>query len=171
MSENQKQTEFLKACLHFDDSSKSHKLAETITRIQKDERGAQYGLKVTGNVAVVAVVGLAYSAIFLDYYPEDFLGFTSHLIAQIFCVMGLVSILCLLIFAYIASVHRKELNRRHMECREAITTFLESHFGKPAASPQFSAQVCSIRKQRPQTETSPDWEGQHQTNTQQKQLS
>jgi uncharacterized membrane protein len=135
MSEHQKQTEFLKRCLLHDDTAENHNLAERITQIQKDERRVQRALKVTGRFAALAAAGMCYSVVFLDYYPENVLGFTSHYVAQVFCVVGLVSVICLLTFAYLESVHREELNRRHEECRERIISFMKLRLGQPIAAP------------------------------------
>lgn len=136
MSDYQKQTEFLKACLRYHDTAGNRKLADRITQIQQNEWRVQRALKVMGGLAAVAAVGLGYSAIFLDYFPRNFLGFSAHLLAQTFCVMGLVAIVCLLVFACLASVHREQLNQGREECRQLISNLLESRPGQPIAAPQ-----------------------------------
>jgi|ERR1051325_6150698 uncharacterized membrane protein len=168
MSEHEKQTEFLKECLRYDNTPKNHKLAEEITQIQRDERRVRQALKVTGGLAAVAAVGLSYSAIFLDYFPQNVLGFTAHFLTQIFCVAGLVSIICLLIFAYLGSLHREELNRHREDCRETVTKFMECRLEKPVAPLQ---QDSGAHAQPVERKPSPNWETQRQTNTQQTQLS
>lgn len=168
MSESQRQTEFLKECLLCEASSESRKLAERITRIQQDERRVQHALTVAGRLAVVAAIGLGYSAIFLNYYPENLLRFTSHLIAQIFCVMGIVSIICLLVFVYVASVRREELNQCRQDCRETVAKFMNLRLGKPVSLPP---EDSVARETPPEVETSPVREKQRRTNTQQTQLS
>lgn len=164
MSEHQKQTEFLKQCLLYDDTTESRKLAETMTQIQMDEQRVQRAMKVAGKFAVLAVVGVGYSVIFLDYYPEDVWGFSMHLFAQVFWMMGLVSIICLLTFAYLGSVHREELNQLHEECRETIAKFMDLRLGKPVSLPP---EDSVVRQKPPERATSPTWETQHQANTQQ----
>jgi len=149
MSDYLEQTEFLKRCLLYDDTAENQRLAEKITQIQQDQRRVQRAMKVAGMFAVLAAVGVGYSVIFLDYYPENVWGFTMHLFAQIFWVMGLVSIVCILTFAYVGSVHREELNQQHQDCREAIAKFMESRLGKPAASCRDASATETQQTQRP----------------------
>jgi uncharacterized membrane protein len=166
MREHQQQTEFLKRCLLYGPTVENQKLAERITEIQKNERRVQHALKVAGGFAIVAAAGLGYSAIFLTYYPENALGFATHLVAQIFCVMGLVSILCLLIFIYLGSVHRGELDKHREECRETVTKIMESRLGnRVALAPKDNRETTS------RGETSLNLETQNQASTQQRQLS
>jgi uncharacterized membrane protein len=84
-----------------------------------------------GALAVLAVVGLCYSAIFLSYYPQSILGFTSHFISQIFCVLGLISTICLLVFTYLGVVYRTNLDQRREQCRQLVSKLMESRMGKP----------------------------------------
>jgi uncharacterized membrane protein len=130
MSEHQKQTDFLKRCLLYDDTAESRKLAESIAHLQNSERRVQYGLRLMGALAVLAVVGLCYSAIFLPYFPQNMLGFTTHFITQVFCVLGIVSMVCLLVFAYLGVVYRKNLDQLREECRQSVAKCMETRMGK-----------------------------------------
>lgn len=132
MSEHQKQTDFLKRCLLYDDTAESRKLAERIAQAQQDQCRVRRGLRLMSVLAVLAVVGLCYSAVFLAYYPQSILGFTTHFITQFFCVLGLVSTICLLVFGYLGVVYRLNLDQRREQCRQFVTKVLESRMGKPA---------------------------------------
>jgi hypothetical protein len=57
-----------------------------------------------------------------------------HSITQIFGVLGLVSSLCLLVFAYLVTRYRSESNLHREECRRLVAARLESRFGKLDAS-------------------------------------
>lgn len=134
MSNHQKQTEFLRWCLRYDDTAESQLLGERIAHVQEDERRVRRGVCLMAGLAGVAVVGLCYSAVFLAYYPENLLGFTSRFITQVFCVLGLVSTVCLLVFIYLGTVYRKELDERREECRQLVTRIMESRLGRPVAT-------------------------------------
>jgi uncharacterized membrane protein len=141
MSDHQKQTDFLTQCLLYDDTAKSHKLADRIAQVQQDERRVQRGLRLMGLLAALAIVGLCYSAIFLAYYPQNLLGFTTNFITQVFCVLGLVSTICLLVFSYLGVVYRKELDQRREECRQLVTKVMEFRMGKPVITPLQDSRV------------------------------
>jgi uncharacterized membrane protein len=141
MSDHQKQTDFLTQCLLYDDTAKSHKLADRIAQVQQDERRVQRGLRLMGVLALLAVVGLCYSAVFLAYYPQNVWGFTTNFITQVFCVLGLISTICLLVFIYLGVVYRKQLNQRREECRQLVTKVMESRMGKPVITPLHDSRV------------------------------
>jgi uncharacterized membrane protein len=138
MSEHQKQTDFLKRCLLYDDTAESRKLAERIAQGQQDQCRVQRGLRLMAALAVLAVVGLCYSAVFLTYYPQSIFGFTSHFISQIFCVLGLVSTICLLVFAYLGVVYRINLDQRREQSRQLVSKLMESRMGKPVITPSLN---------------------------------
>jgi uncharacterized membrane protein len=141
MSEHQKQTEFLTQCLVYDGTAESHKLAERIAQVQQDERRVQRGLRLMAGLAGLAIVGLCYSAVFLAYYPQNMLGFMMNFITQVFCVLGLVSTICLLVFVYLGVVYRKQLDQRLEECRQLVTKLMESRLGKPVITPLQDSRV------------------------------
>ena len=131
MSEHQKQTEFLRRCLHYDDTAGSRQLAERIVHLQHDERRVRRGGRLMAALAGLAVVGLCYSAVFLAYYPENFWGFTSRIVTQVFGALGLVALVCLLVFACLGMIYRKELDKRRDECRQLVAKIMESRLGRP----------------------------------------
>lgn len=135
LSEHQQQTEFLSQCLLYDDTAKSHQLGARIAQLQEDERRVRRGVRLMAGLGAVAVAGLCYSAVFLGYYPENFWGFTSHIITQVFCVLGLVATVCLLSFIYLGMNYRNELDVCREKCRQRVTELLESRLGKPVATP------------------------------------
>lgn len=133
LRDHQRQTEFLTQCLRYDDTAESRELAEAIARIQQDERRAERGLRWMAGLVGLAITGLCYSAVFGAYYPENMLGFTMNFITQAFGVLGLISTICLLTFAYLGGVYRKELNERRTKCRQLITATMEARLGQPAS--------------------------------------
>lgn len=135
MSEHPRQTEFLRQCLLYDDTAESRLLGESIAQVQEDERRVRRGLCLMAGLAGLAVVGLCYSAVFLAYYPENIWGFTSRLVTQVFCALGLVATVCLLVFLYLGRHYRRELDEHREQCRQVITAVMESRLGKPVAPP------------------------------------
>ena len=141
MSEHQKQTDFLTKCLLYDVTAESQNLAERVAQVQQDERRVRRALRLMAVLAMLAVVGICYSAIFLAYYPQNVLGFTTQFITQVFCVLGLISTICLLVFAYLGVVYRSELDQRREECRELVTKVMESRMGRPVIVPVKDSRV------------------------------
>ena len=151
MSEHQKQTDFLTQCLLYDDTAHSCKLAKRIAQVQHDERRVRRALRLMAVLAMLAVVGLCYSAIFLAYYPQNVLGFTTQFTTQVFCVLGLIATICLLVFAYLGVVYRSELDQRREECRQLVTKVMESRLGRPVITPLQDSRVGEGNGQTVQT--------------------
>jgi hypothetical protein len=135
MSEHQRETAFLRHCIRYDESPGRQELEEKIARIQRDEHCVRRAVWLMAIVAALAVAGLSYSAIFLMGYPQDLLGFMTQFITKVFCVLGLASLICLLTFAALGVVYRRELDLRREECRQLVTKIMESRLGKPVTPP------------------------------------
>ena len=83
-------------------------------------------------LGAVAFAGLAYWAILLGGFPQN-AEFTTRLISELLCVIGLVSLICVPVFVVLELVYRRELNQRQEECRRLTSELLESRLGKPRA--------------------------------------
>ena len=62
MSEHQKQTAFLRQCLLYDDTGEGHKLEESITQLQRNERCVRRAVGVMALGTLVNVLLLARAA-------------------------------------------------------------------------------------------------------------
>lgn len=133
MNDRQSQTEFLRQCLLYDDSSERHKLAERIRQVQHNERCVRRAVWLMILLAALAFAGLAYLAVFLEDFPQNMPGFMTRFMTKLFCLVGLGSLICIPAFVGLEVVYRKELNQRREECRRLATKLLESRLGKPRA--------------------------------------
>jgi hypothetical protein len=131
MNHRQRQTEFLRQCLLYDESSERHQLAERIKQVQKNERCVRRAMWLMVLLAALAFAGLAYLAIFLEDFPQNMPGFMTRLVTKILSVLGLGSLICIPAFVGLELVYRKELNERQEECRRLASELLESRLGKP----------------------------------------
>jgi hypothetical protein len=135
MSEHQKQTDFLRQCLLYDDTGERHKLEERITQLQRDEICVRRAVWLMALFAALAMAGLCYAAVFVPGHPLNLSEYTGLLIIKLFCALGIGSLICLLAFLGLGVVYRKELDQRREECRQLATKLLESRLGKSHTRP------------------------------------
>jgi hypothetical protein len=133
MNDRQRQTEFLRQCLLYDESSERQQLAERTRQVQQNERCVRRAMWLMVLLATLSFAGLAYSAVFLADFPQNVPGLVTRFITNLFCVMGLGSLICIPAFVGLELVYRKELNQRREECRRLASELLESRLGKPRA--------------------------------------
>jgi hypothetical protein len=131
MSEHEKHTEFLKRCIRYDESASRQKLMEEIHQIQRDLRCVGRAVWLMALLTALSVAGLAYEAIFADNLTDSMPQF----IIKLFCGLGMGLLVSLLAFTGLGMVYRLKLNQRREECREVVTTLLESRLGKPVTTP------------------------------------
>ena len=124
MSEHQKQSNFLKTLLTYDDSEEHRRLQDRIDGAEKDERCIGCACRLVGLVTLLAVAGLGYSAVLL---PEFFSNSRNFLV-QFFSALGLGSALCLLVFFGLWCWYRAIVNKLHDECRRLISSLIRSRF-------------------------------------------
>ena len=124
MSEHQKQSNFLKTLLTYDDSEEHRRLQARIEGAEKDEHCIGCACRLVGLVTLLAVAGLGYSAVLL---PEFFSNSRNFLV-QFFCALGLGSILCLVGFFGLWCCYRAIVNKLHDEGRRLISSLLRSRF-------------------------------------------
>jgi Ni/Fe-hydrogenase subunit HybB-like protein len=135
MSEQQRETAFLRQVILYDDTAERHKLEERITQAQRDERCVRRALGLMALLTALAMAGLCYAAVFLTDYPHNMTRLMTPFFVKVFCALGVGSLICLLAFAGLEVVYRKELEQRREECRRLATKLLESRLGKPRAMP------------------------------------
>lgn len=131
MNDRQRQTEFLRQCLKYDDSSECRTLAERIRQLQHNERCVRRAVCLMMLPAALAVAALGYLAVFLEDFPQNMPGFIARFLTQVSCVVGLSSLICIPAFVGLEVVYRKELDRQREQCRRVATQLLESRLGKP----------------------------------------
>jgi hypothetical protein len=135
MSEHQRETEFLRRCLLYDDTAERHELEERLTQAQRDERCVRRAVWLMVLLTAGAGAGLCYSALFQADYPQDISQLTQPFLSKVFCALGLGSLICLTAFVGLGAIYRKELDQRREECRRLATRFLESNLGNACPRP------------------------------------
>jgi hypothetical protein len=161
MSDHERETAFLRRCLVYDDTGERHKLEESITQLQRNERCVRRAVWLMVLLAALGMAGLSYSAVFLADYPKNMSRFTAQFIPKVFCALGLGSMISLLAFVGLGVVHRNKLDQRREECRRLAMRLLESRLGKPRIMTQ-----PAVGKEREGIElvvSSPDRELAHGT--------
>ena len=103
-------------------------------------------------IAVVAVVGLGYSAVLM---PEFFDNATP-LLVKLFCALGLGSVLCMIIFGYCWLHYRRRSNEVNEDCRAYLsetTKEVRLDFQQSISLNKAPAQVYQIETITPDTES------------------
>ena len=113
MSDHQRHTEFLRHCIRYDESARRQELMEEIVRIQRDTRCVFRAVWLMALLAALVVFGLGYGAILVNNFPDDIPQF----ILNIFSVLTVSWLICILAFAGLGMIYRLKLNRRREECR------------------------------------------------------
>jgi len=127
MSEHEKQTEFLRRCLVYDESAERQELEDGIAQILRDERCLRRAMWLMALLMTLVLVGLGYAAVLLENFLQNLPPFLVKLIAA----LGLASLLSLLGFAGLRVVYRHKLNGRREKCRRLAVKLLESRLGRP----------------------------------------
>jgi hypothetical protein len=135
MSEHQRETEFLRQCLLYEDTAERHELEERLTQAQRDEHCVRRAVWLMVLLTAAAMAGLCYSAVFQAGYPQDMSQLTQPFLSKVFCALGLGSLICLTAFVALGAIYRKELDRRREACRRLATKFLESRLGTSCSTP------------------------------------
>jgi hypothetical protein len=130
-SEHERETAFLRRCIRYETDAKGRQLDERICQIQRDERCLRRATWLMALVAALAAAGLGYGAVFSDNFPFRMSQFESQLLIKGIGTLVVGSLICLVAFAGIGLVYRRELNQRREDCRRLVTKLLESHLGEP----------------------------------------
>jgi hypothetical protein len=131
MSDHEKHTEFLKRCIHYDESARRQELMEEIIRIQRDAHCVRRAVWLMAILAALAVFGFGYGMILGQNFPYN----APQFIVNLICALGLGSLISLLTFAGLGMVYRRKLDQHREECRQRVAKLLESRLGKPVTTP------------------------------------
>jgi hypothetical protein len=131
MSDHERETDFLRQCLRYENNAEHEQVGEAIARVQRDERCVWRAVWLMGLLAGLSLAGVCYAAVFLADSPEDMTRIVTPVIVKAFCALGVGSLICLLAFAGLALLYRRDLDRRREECRRLATKLLDSRLGKP----------------------------------------
>jgi len=135
MSEHERDTAFLRQCIVYDDSAERHKLDESITRLQRNERCVRRAVGLMALLVALATAGVCYSAVFLAADPQNMTQLMMPFMSKVFCALGGASLICILAFGGVGLIYRKELDQRREECRRLVRKLLETRGGKPSIMP------------------------------------
>ncbi len=127
MRDHHNQTEFLKHCLGYDESARCRELRQQISRIQRDGRCVRRAVWLMAALTALALAGLGYPAIMLANFPYS----APQTIVNLFCALGVASLISLLAFVILGMVYRKMLDQRREECRRLVIKLLASRLGSP----------------------------------------
>ena len=129
LSGHQREMSFLRHLLLYDETDEGHELEGKIAQAQSKECSARRAVWLMGILTAMAVVGLGYSAILLEDFPQN----KTQVLMRIFYALGSASLVSLLAFAAFWMVCLGELNEQRERCRRFVTRIVESRLGKPAA--------------------------------------
>ena len=129
MSKHEREMAFLRQCLVYDDTGERHKLEESITQLQRNERCVRRAVRLMALLVSLALAGLCYSAVVVADDPESMSQLVARFTSKVFCALGLGSLICLLAFAGLGVVHSSKLDQRREECRRLAAKLLESRLG------------------------------------------
>ena len=141
ISEHQRQTDFLRHCLLYDDTAERHKLEARITQLQHDEICVRRAVWLMALFAALAMAGLCYAAVFVPGHPLNLSEYTGRFLIKLLCALGVGSLICLLVFLGLGMIYRKELDQRREECRQLAMKIMESRLGKPITASQQGMQI------------------------------
>jgi hypothetical protein len=90
-------------------AAQDQELLQRATRARRDQSCLERAECLMALVASLAIVGLCYSAILRDDLHETLTQFTARFGNRLFCVLGLASGICLLVFMALGVIYRKRL--------------------------------------------------------------
>jgi len=128
MTNRERETEFLRHCIGYDDTEARHDLEAKITQAERDERCVRRAVWLAVLLTAIGIAGLCYAAIFVADFPYS----SDQRLVKTFGALGLGSLICLPGLLGYWGFCRKELNRRREECRRLAAQLLESRLGKVA---------------------------------------
>ncbi len=121
---------FLRHLMLYDESGECRELEGRTAQAQNKERCIRRAAWLMAVLTALAVVGLGYSAILLEDFPQN----KTHLLMRIFYSLGLASLVSLLAFGGYWLVCAGELNEQRERCRRLVTRIVESRLGKPVSA-------------------------------------
>lgn len=146
MSEYQRQADFLKKLVMYEDTPETRELCERLSQVERSERCTQCACRLVGLIALLGLSGLGYAAVLLPQFFDN----STHFIVRLCSALGLGSGLCLTVFLGLWYSYRRAANRLHAQCRLSISKMLAQKIPSAAiASPvirdQPAMEVATIR--------------------------
>ena len=137
MKDYQRQTEFLRQCIRYNDTAEHRHLEARITELQRDDICVRRAVWLMALLAALAMAGLCYAIIFLTDNPPNLANLaviSERFFIKALCALGMGSMICLLAFLGLGLTYRKELDQRREACRRLAKEFLESRLGTSVAA-------------------------------------
>jgi hypothetical protein len=134
MKDYQRQTEFLRQCILYNDTAEHRQLETRITELQRDEICVRRAVWLMALFAALAMAGLCYATILVTDNPPRFADISERFLLKALCVLGVGSMICLVVFFGLGLMYRKELDQRREACRRLAKEFLESRLGASTAT-------------------------------------
>lgn len=120
MSEYQKQADFLKKLVIYDDTPENRALCERLAQVERSEKCTQCACRLVGLIALLGLSGLGYAAVLLPQFFDN----STHFIVRLCGALGLGSGICLAVFLGLWYSYRRAANRLHAQCRLSISKML-----------------------------------------------
>ena len=141
LGRHRREMAFLSHLMQYDDTSERHELEQKIAHVESKERSARRAVWLMVVLMALALVGLGYSAILLEDFPQN----KTQLVMRIFYALGAASLVSLLAFAGFWMICLGDLNEQRESCRRFVTRIMESRLGKPVPD---SLRIVRIRSPR-----------------------
>jgi len=131
MNDHQRETDFLRKCIRYDDTEERHRLEERITQIQRDGCIVKRATWLMALLTALAGAGLGYVSILMADYPLNLSQLATQVFFKSLCVLGVGSLISLFGFMCVGVSLRNELDHRREDCRRLALKVLESRLGQP----------------------------------------
>lgn len=146
MSEYQKQSDFLRKLVMYDDTPENRALCERLSVVERSEKCTQCACRLVGLIALLGLSGLGYAAVLLPQFFDN----STHFIVRLCGALGLGSGLCLAVFLGLWYSYRRAANRLHAQCRLSISKMLaqkipSSAIASPVIRDQPAVEVALLR--------------------------
>jgi hypothetical protein len=140
-SEHQRETAFLRQCILYEESNQGRQLDQRIAQIQHDERSLRRATWLASLLITLVGLVFGYMAFLMEDLPNHISQFAAEFIGKTLCALAIGSLISLLAFVLLGMSNRSELNLRREECRQLVTTLLESRLGKLPATPHRNGEL------------------------------
>jgi hypothetical protein len=134
MKNHRSQTDFIRALILHGNSAERDTLLDRMAKAEQDEHSSRCALILVIVLSILSTSAVCCGAVLL---PDFFRG-TSHRVFQFFCLLGLASLICSVVFSGCWLWYRGVLNRLHRESRRFLLGILESQ-SKPSRTSLISA--------------------------------
>ena len=130
MSERRKQSDFLKSLLRYMSEEQQRALDQRFAKAEREEKCVRRALFLVTLVALFALCGAGYSAVFLPGFIRE----PWNPVTRQFCALGLCAGICIVAFLAFRAWQRSVTSSLHEECRRQVRALMENSFS-PQSSP------------------------------------